>query len=159
MADNVPITAGSGTSIATDEVGGAHYQRMKVCWGAEGAANDTSAAAPFPASVKDSALPAGAATEATLAQHPTVARLGVAVAPVTTGAASAASAAITGTCVRVVATKDAHIVFGVDPTATANDTLLAAGIPEYFWITSGHKLAAIQDSEAGKVYITPVTFA
>jgi hypothetical protein len=30
MADNVQITAGSGTSIATDEVGVHNYQRMKI---------------------------------------------------------------------------------------------------------------------------------
>ncbi len=41
MADNVPITAGSGTTIATDDVtdaGGAHYQKVKL---ADGAANST----------------------------------------------------------------------------------------------------------------------
>lgn len=30
MADHVTITAGSGTSIATDDVGGVHYQRVKL---------------------------------------------------------------------------------------------------------------------------------
>jgi hypothetical protein len=50
MADNVPITAGAGTSIATDEVGGAHYQRVKVVHGADGVANDASAATPLPVS-------------------------------------------------------------------------------------------------------------
>lgn len=30
MADNVAITAGSGTTIATDDVAGTHYQRMKL---------------------------------------------------------------------------------------------------------------------------------
>lgn len=40
MADNVAITAGSGTSIATDDVGGAHYQRVKLALGADGAAAD-----------------------------------------------------------------------------------------------------------------------
>lgn len=30
MADNVPITAGTGTNIATDDVGGVHYQRVKL---------------------------------------------------------------------------------------------------------------------------------
>ena len=30
MADNVAITAGSGTSIATDDVGGAHFQKFKL---------------------------------------------------------------------------------------------------------------------------------
>lgn len=41
MADNVAITAGSGTSVATDDVtdaGGAHYQKIKI---ADGAANST----------------------------------------------------------------------------------------------------------------------
>lgn len=30
MADNVAITAGAGTSVATDDVGGVHYQRVKL---------------------------------------------------------------------------------------------------------------------------------
>lgn len=30
MADNVPITAGSGTNVATDDVSGVHYQRVKL---------------------------------------------------------------------------------------------------------------------------------
>lgn len=33
MADNVPITAGSGTNIATDDVGGTHYQIVKLAYG------------------------------------------------------------------------------------------------------------------------------
>lgn len=40
MADNVPITAGSGTSVATDDVAGVHYQRVKLSLGADGAATD-----------------------------------------------------------------------------------------------------------------------
>lgn len=39
MASNVPITAGVGTSIATDDVGGNHYQRIKVDLGGAGAAS------------------------------------------------------------------------------------------------------------------------
>jgi len=34
MADNVTITEGSGTSVATDDVGGQHYQRIKLTDGA-----------------------------------------------------------------------------------------------------------------------------
>jgi hypothetical protein len=30
MADNVPITAGSGTNVATDDISGVHYQRVKL---------------------------------------------------------------------------------------------------------------------------------
>lgn len=37
MADNVAITAGAGTSVATDDVGGVHYQRVKLDGGADGA--------------------------------------------------------------------------------------------------------------------------
>jgi hypothetical protein len=48
MADNVAITAGTGTSVATDDIGGNHYQRIKVTWGADGTANDASATNPLP---------------------------------------------------------------------------------------------------------------
>lgn len=30
MSDNVAITAGSGTTVATDDISGVHYQRMKL---------------------------------------------------------------------------------------------------------------------------------
>ena len=48
MADNVAITAGAGTTIATDDIGGVQYQRVKLSVGADGAATDTSKAAPLP---------------------------------------------------------------------------------------------------------------
>ena len=38
MADNVAITAGSGTTVATDDVSGVHYQRVKLDGGGDGAA-------------------------------------------------------------------------------------------------------------------------
>ena len=47
MADNVPITAGVGTSIATDDVGGVQFQRVKLAQGADGVAVDVTAAAPL----------------------------------------------------------------------------------------------------------------
>ena len=48
MADNVAITAGAGTSIATDDIAGVQWQRVKVGWGSDGTAGDTSAANPLP---------------------------------------------------------------------------------------------------------------
>jgi hypothetical protein len=36
MTDNVPITAGVGTNVATDDVSGAHYQRVKLVDGTDG---------------------------------------------------------------------------------------------------------------------------
>jgi len=37
MADNVPITPGTGANIATDDIGGVNYQRIKLTLGADGA--------------------------------------------------------------------------------------------------------------------------
>lgn len=48
MADNVPITAGVGTDIATDDIGGFHHQRVKIGVGDNGAAADVSQIAPMP---------------------------------------------------------------------------------------------------------------
>lgn len=48
MPDNVAITAGSGTVVATDEIGGVNFQRVKPAWGVDGVAVDVSAAAPLP---------------------------------------------------------------------------------------------------------------
>ena len=40
MVDNVPITAGSGTVIASDDIGGVQHQRVKIGLGADGTAVD-----------------------------------------------------------------------------------------------------------------------
>lgn len=48
MADNVAITAGTGTNIAADDVGGVMYQRVKPAIGADGSATDISSANPMP---------------------------------------------------------------------------------------------------------------
>ena len=36
MADNVPITPGAGAPVATDEIAGTHFQRVKVIHGVDG---------------------------------------------------------------------------------------------------------------------------
>jgi hypothetical protein len=78
---------------------------------------------------------------------------------VTVGAASAQSGAITGTMVRLVATSDTHVALGANPTAAADGScvFLPAGTISFFAITSGWKIAAIQDSAAGKLHITVVS--
>lgn len=69
MADNVDFTPGSGATGATDEIGGVHYPRTKLVWGANGTATDASAAAPLPVvQTGTPALPTDAATQTTLAQ-------------------------------------------------------------------------------------------
>lgn len=61
MADNIAITAGSGTSVATDDIAGVHYQRVKLAVGADGAAAD----APIGGGVEASALRVTLATDST----------------------------------------------------------------------------------------------
>ena len=48
MADNVPITAGAGTSIASDDIGGVQHQRVKLSIGEDGSAVDASLTNPVP---------------------------------------------------------------------------------------------------------------
>lgn len=48
MYANVPITPGTGEEIATDEINGAKFQRVKVTFGPEGDATDASPANPLP---------------------------------------------------------------------------------------------------------------
>lgn len=67
---------------------------------------------------------------------------------VTTSATSAQSAALNSATalVRLQASTDVSILFGVDPTATAAKMRLTAGAPEYFSVTPGLslKIAAIE---------------
>lgn len=48
MTDNIAITAGSGTSVAADDIGSVFYQRVKVTFGVDGVATDVSATNPLP---------------------------------------------------------------------------------------------------------------
>lgn len=71
-----------------------------------------------------------------------------------TSAATSSAVATSTRLVRIVATKDVHITFASAPTATTSSPFLPANQVEYFKITGGHKVAAIQNSEAGVVYVT-----
>lgn len=53
MADDVPITAGTGTNVATDDIGGRHFQRVKVTQGVDGTATDVSSTNPLPTMAPD----------------------------------------------------------------------------------------------------------
>ncbi len=48
MADNVEITAGSGTTISTDDIAGVQVQRVKIQHGDDGTALDVNNATPLP---------------------------------------------------------------------------------------------------------------
>jgi hypothetical protein len=67
MADNTVLSPGAGgDTVATEDIGGVKYQLIKPVFGAAGAATKVSASDPLPVTVISSALPTGAATEATL---------------------------------------------------------------------------------------------
>lgn len=57
MADNVDITPGSGATVATDDVSGVQYQRIKVAFGADGAAADVNTGNGFPVDVEVVTIP------------------------------------------------------------------------------------------------------
>ena len=59
--------------------------------------------------------------------------------------------------VRVVCTTDAFIRIDNNPTATLSDALLPAGAPEYFTITPGMKVSAVQVASSGVMYVTEVS--
>jgi hypothetical protein len=74
---------------------------------------------------------------------------------VTVGTSSNQSAAVDGNVVRLLATVDCHIAFGAAPTADANGLFLPANTPEYFACYGTDRVAAISESGAGALYITP----
>lgn len=66
MADNVQITAGSGTTVAADDIGGGVLaQRVKPVFGVDGTGTDVSGSNPLPVvQTGTPGLPTGAATSA-----------------------------------------------------------------------------------------------
>lgn len=75
------------------------------------------------------------------------------------GAASIQASAFTSgvTIIRLFSTVDAWVCFGTNPTAVAegaSSMFLPSGIVEYFEIKAGEKIAVIQNSSPGKLYVT-----
>jgi hypothetical protein len=59
MSDNVPVTPGAGATIATDDVAGVQYQRVKIDLGGDGSTSPLVRGQ----QVKDSSLPVALATD------------------------------------------------------------------------------------------------
>lgn len=57
MTDNVEITSGAGTAVATDDVGGAHFQRIKLDIGGDGASSPVTSANPLPVTIFNGSIP------------------------------------------------------------------------------------------------------
>ena len=135
MADNVAITAGSGTSVATDDVAGVHYQKVKLAIGAADTANLLA--------VGSGAIDTGTPRVTLATDSPGVTALGQttksASLPVTMASDQepAHDAADSGNPIKVGYKAIAH---GTNPTAVAADDRTNGyanrhGIP---WVIGGH---------------------
>lgn len=56
--------------------------------------------------------------------------------------------------VRLYSTQDCYVKFGAAPVATSADMFLPGGVTEYIGVNPGDKVAAIQDTAAGTLYVT-----
>lgn len=58
--------------------------------------------------------------------------------------------------VRVWSDQDCWVAFGTSAVATANDMPMTAKLPEFFDVTPGDRVSAIQQSTGGTLYVTTV---
>lgn len=56
--------------------------------------------------------------------------------------------------VRLTCDQDCYVEFGENPTATSASMPLFGGVIEYFGIKPGHKIAVIQKTASGTLWIT-----
>lgn len=141
MADNVTVTPGAGITMATDDVGGIHFQRVKPAFGADGSASDVSPSNPLPVAAR------------------CFGKTGNTVS-LTASTASARVALVTASgAVRVFNAGDvtAFIEFGSSAVTAALGTSipLPAGAVETFAVSSVSHLAAIVASGSAQIYATP----
>ncbi len=119
MADNIDVTPGTGKTVATDDVGGAQYQQVKVNIGADGVAT---------------ALTAGAGAVASGTLRTTLASDDPAVASL---AALEAAAESTGPVLAPTAATPVKGTITTAMTGTTSTSLLAApGASLYNYITT-----------------------
>lgn len=75
-----------------------------------------------------------------------------------TGTAGTISNGVGAQCyrARVMVTTDAFVSIGDSPTATSGDMYVVAFMPEYFTVTPGQKVSAINVSASGTLYVTEI---
>jgi len=91
-------------------------------------------------------------------QYIGVGRLGTHQSIAYTGTAGTITTAISDgvTKVRIVCTSAAYIAFGAAPTATTAGVYVPADSPEYFTVSPGEKVSAIQLSSGGTLHVTEI---
>lgn len=63
---------------------------------------------------------------------------------ITTPSAQSSAISAGNKIVRLVSTIDSYIAIGSNPTATSASLYLVAGVPEFFAVTAGEKIAALR---------------
>lgn len=137
MADNVSITAGSGTTIAADDVGGVLHQRVKTTWGPDGTANDADIATgkPLPVQVRSATglIPLGEPTDAKSTATDTTSVTAISIWKQISASVQAAATSLSGTLTvtgggggggAVTVADGADVTLGAkaDARSTATDT-------------------------------------
>jgi hypothetical protein len=147
MADNLTTPLASGSALATDEIAGVHFQRIKVTWGADGAATDASAANPLPVAITTpatlpvsmAAVPTGGSTAALQTTGNTsLATIAAAAGALPTGASTAALQTTGNTSLAAIAATVAAANLGARLTEwTPGTTALPTGVKAVMFNADG----------------------
>ena len=138
MADNITAPA-TGAVLATDDVAGIQFPRIKVSFGVDGAATDVSATDPLPV---DLTFPATQAVTGTFWQA--TQPVSVASLPLPTGAATNAAQSTAQTSLTAIATATADTVpASVAATITPNDSTVLSGMRALYVGGTGDVVATI----------------
>lgn len=163
MADDVTITPGTGATIATDDVGGRQFQRVKATFGADGTATDVSSANPLPV-VQTGALPAGTNKVGNVGLDGYVPPTAIASGQVSLPTANtAARATATSTPIRGVLIKNpitgnsSPIYWGASGVSTSTGFELAAGESVFVDIDNLNKVWCVAGVDSKAFHY--VTFA
>jgi hypothetical protein len=160
MADNVAITAGSGTNIAADDVSSVFYQRVKLDYGDDGATAPVTAATPLP--VLPYALPASTVMGSTAKIEDTnataiIAAQGEGVKIYLTTVIVTNSDATVGTLVKIQDGADTPVVLCQGYAAPAGGGFVAT-FPVPPATTANKALNAICVTTSAEVYVTAVGY-
>lgn len=160
MADNVAITAGSGTNIAADDVSSVYYQRVKLDYGDDGSAAAVTGATPLP--VIPHALPANTLKGSTAKIEDTtateiIAAQGESVKIYLTTIIVTNSDATVGTLVKIQDDADTPVVLCQGYAAPAGGGFVAT-FPVPPSTTANKALDAVCGTTSAEVYVTAVGY-
>lgn len=143
MADNVPITAGSGTSIATDDISTVHYQLVKLAYGPLNTATLVEATVGLPVTLTDGPSTSAVTQVASSASNVTL---------------KASNAARLGLKIYNDSTAVLYVKFGATASTTSYTVQMG---PQAFYVLERPPYTGIVDgiwaAANGNAYVTELT--